>query len=106
MEASRKQEDLQQLKRLTEQLEIVGWASNMWLNGLISRYPLHYLLLTQHQEGKEHRKSVAKTNIITKFQSRIETLMELTLQEGDAEQFEALIEKLDQLIAKRSKKSF
>lgn len=106
MEASRKQEDLEQLKRLTEQHKVVGWASNMWLNGLVSRYPLHYLLFTQNMEGKEHRKSVAKTNVITKFQSRIETLMKLTLQEGDAEQFEALIEKLDQLIAKRSKKSF
>lgn len=37
MEASRKQQDLEQLKRLTKQHEVVGWASNIWLNGLISR---------------------------------------------------------------------
>lgn len=106
MEASRKQHDLQQLKRLTEQHEVVGWASNMWLNGLISRYPFHYLLYTQNMEGKEYRKGLAKTNILEKIKYRIEKILELPLQESDADQFEALIEKLDQLIAKSSKIRF
>ena len=102
MEASRKQNDLELLKRFAEQHEVVGWASNMWLNGLISRYPIHYLLYTQKSAGNEYRKGVGKRQVLDLIESRINKLLELPLQEDDVEQFEALIEMLNYFIAKRS----
>jgi hypothetical protein len=102
MEASRKQQDLEQLKQLTAQHQVVGWASNVWLNGLISRYPCHYLLFTQNKLGNEYRKGIATRQVIDLIESRINKLLELPLQGDDVEQFEALIEMLDYFIAKRS----
>ena len=100
MNAEIKENDLLQLLRFVDQDNVVGWCANIWFNGLINKYPFHFLLYTQNTNRNEWRKEKAKENIKRELNDKIDTILSLSLQQNDIDAYEKLLSNLNEFILK------
>ena len=98
MNSEKKEADLLQLQKFSHETNIAGWCANVWLNGLISRYPFHFLVYSQNTDGNEWRKDKAKQNIKRDFVNKIDKILSMSLEEKDIVAYEKLLSNLDDII--------
>ena len=98
MNSQNKETDLLQLQQFSQQTNITGWCANVWLNGLIIRYPLHFLVYSQNTDGNKWRKDKAKQNIKRELVNKIDKILSKSLEEKDIVAYENLLSNLDDII--------
>jgi hypothetical protein len=98
MNSQNKEKDLLQLHQFCQQTNITGWCANVWYNGLIIRYPFHFLIYSQNSDGNEWRKDKAKQNIKRELVNKIDKILSMTLEEKDIVAYEKLMSNLDDFI--------
>ena len=55
--------DLIKLKGFASQPKISGYVSNLWFGGLVSKYPIEYLLFSQDYDFQQFKKKQTKEQI-------------------------------------------
>lgn len=103
MNCSNKETDLLQLLRFINQDNAVGWCANIWFNGLVNKYPFHYLVYAQNTNRNEWRKEKAKENIKRELNDKIDKILSLSLQQKDIDAYEKLLSNLNEFIIKNEK---
>jgi hypothetical protein len=98
MNYQNKETDLLQLQQFCQQTNVVGWCANLWFNGLIIRYPFHFLVYAQNTDGNEWRKDNAKQNIKREIVNKIDKILSMSLEEKDIVAYENLLSNLDAFI--------
>ena len=98
MNSEKKEADLLQLQKFSHETNIAGWCANVWLNGLIIRYPFHFLVYSQNTDGNEWRKDKAKQNIKREIVNKIDKILSMSLEEKDILAYEKLLSNLDDII--------
>ena len=101
MNSQNKENDLLQLQKICQQTNIAGWFANVWFNGLIIRYPFHFLVYSQNSDGNEWRKDKAKQNIKRDIVDKIDKILSMSLEEKDIIAYEKLLSNLDENILER-----
>lgn len=101
MNSEKKEADLLQLQKFSHETNIAGWCANVWLNGLIIRYPFHFLIYSQKSDGNEWRKDNAKQLIKNTINNKIEKVLSMPLEEKDIVAYEKLLSTLDDIILER-----
>ena len=95
MNEKRKKTDLLQLQRFCEMPVVPSWCSNLWFNGLVMRYPFHFLLFAQSRTGNEWRKNEAHKTIRMVINNKIESILSTAINQKDILLYEKLISVLD-----------
>jgi len=105
-EQSREQRWQEYLHQFCFQTKVVGWFSKLYFNGLVNRYPCHFLFYTQKMTGKRNdwRKEESKRWVKESINQRIDTLLSMPLERHDGDIYELFVKKLDQMIEERKKK--
>jgi len=98
MNSQNKQNDLLQLQKFCQQTNIAGWCANLWFNGLIIRYPFHFLVYSKNTDGNEWRKDKAKQNIKSEIINKIDKILSMSLEEKNIVSYEKLLTTLDDII--------
>ena len=101
MNYQNKETDLLQLQQFCQQTNIAGWCANVWFNGLINRYPFHFLVYSQNTDGNEWRKDKAKQNIKREMINKIDKILSMYLEEKDIVSYEKLLSNLDDIVLER-----
>ena len=101
MNSQNKENDLLQLQQFCQQTNIAGWCANVWFNGLINRYPFHFLVYSQNSDSNERRKDKAKQNIKRELVNKIDKILSRSLEEKDIVAYDKLLSNLDDIIIKR-----
>ena len=101
MSSQNKEFNLLQLLHFSQQVEIIGWSSNVWFNGLIIRYPFHFLVYSKNTKYNEYRKEKAKQLIKDSINNKIENLLSLPLEQKDILAYEKILSILDDIILER-----
>jgi hypothetical protein len=100
MSAENKNTDLLQLLRFVDQENAVGWCANIWFNGLINKYPFHFLLYAQNTNRNEYRKEKAKEYIKQKINHKMDKILSTLIDQKDIIAYEKLLSTLDDIILK------
>ena len=98
MNSEKKEADLLQLQKFSHETNIAGWCANVWLNGLIIRYPFHFLVYSQNTDGNKWRKDKAKQNIKRELVNKIDKILSMSVEEKDIVAYEKLLSNLDDII--------
>jgi hypothetical protein len=101
MNSQHKETDLLQLQNFIQQRIVSGWCANMWFNGLINRYPFHFLVYSQSANGYEWRKNKAKQFLKQKIYNKVDEILSLSLEQKDILSYEKLLSVLDDIILDR-----
>jgi len=101
MNAENKNADLLQLLRFINQDNAVGWCANIWFNGLVNKYPFHFLVYAQNTNRNEWRKEKAREKIKREMNDKIEKLLSLSIEQKDIEAYEKLLSNLNEFILKK-----
>jgi hypothetical protein len=75
-----------------------GMVSHWWFNGLVNAYPLHFLFYSQFSNKFPGTKKVAKERIQTRFQKKVELLLEYPITEKQIYTIERIWTELEDLI--------
>jgi hypothetical protein len=75
-----------------------GMVSHWWFNGLVNAYPLHFLLYSQFSNKFPGTKKVAKERILTRFQKKVELLLDYPITEKQISAIEKIWTEIDELI--------
>ena len=105
MNSANKENDLLQLQQFSQQSHVAGWCANVWFNGLVNRYPFHFLVYSKHTIGKEWRKEKAKKNVKGVIITKIDTILSICLEQEDMNTYERLLSTLDDFIQQKENKS-
>jgi len=98
MNSQNKETDLLQLQQFCQQTNFAGWCANVWFNGLVNRYPFHFLVYSKNTDVNEWRKDKAKQNIKSEIVDKIDKILSMSLEEKDILAFEKLLTTLDDII--------
>ena len=104
MDPLQKQNDLKQLLNFCQQSNIVGWCSNIWFNGLVSRYPCAFLIYSQHDNTMQWKREQATNQIKQRIINRVDKILSMPLELNDEDLYENLINTLDDIIKLREHK--
>ena len=74
--------DLRTLKNFSEYDKLGGTHTMLWFYGLITRYPLEYLLYSHETQFHTPYREKAKATISKKFQNKILNVLNTKLNEG------------------------
>ena len=75
-----------------------GMVSHLWFNGLFNSFPLHFLFYSQFSSGFSWPKKVAKERILTRFQKKVESILDYPINEKQISSIERIWTELDELI--------
>ena len=71
--------DLITLKNLCEYEKLGGTTKMLWFYGLLSRYPLEYLLYSHETPFHSHYRKKAKETVIKKLNQKVDLFLASTL---------------------------
>jgi hypothetical protein len=74
-----------------------GMVSHWWFNGLVNAYPLDFLFYTQFFNKFPGTKKVAKERILSRFQKKIELLLDYPITEKQISLIERIWTEFDEL---------
>ena len=101
MNTTNKENDLLQLQQFSQQRNTIGWCANIWFNGLIYRYPFHFLVYAEHTNGNDWRKDIAKQNIKREIINKVDEILSMPLDQKDIVAYEKLISTFNDFIQKK-----
>jgi hypothetical protein len=97
----RKETDLKQLESFCKQSNIIGWCSNTWFNGLVSRYPFDFLYYSQNNKEMQWKRNQTKNKIKDNLAIKLDKVLSLPIAMNDIAFFEHLHNTLDSMIKSR-----
>ena len=100
MNIQNKETDLLQLIQFINQDNAVGWCANIWFNGLVNKYPFHFLVYAQKTKSNGWRKEKAIENIKRELNDKIDKILLLSLEQKDIDAYEKLLSNLNEFIIK------
>ena len=74
-----KENDLRTLKNLCEYEKLGGTNAMLWFYGLLSRYPLEYLIYSHETPFLSHYRKKTKETVITMLNRKLDLLLTSTL---------------------------
>ena len=93
--------DLIKLKDFASQPKIFGYVSNLWFGGLVSRYPLEYLLFCQEFDFQKFKKEQTKEQIKKRVLLKLERILEAQINKEVIDELNQIITKLETLSSKK-----
>ena len=96
-----KQKELVELKRLISENRNLGYFTNMWLNHLIEKYPLEYLMFNQYNSVPTGRKQQITEILKEQWISRLSEIQKLPLNQKDIDFLNWVVDQLDSYIIRK-----
>lgn len=93
----------EKLKWFISEGHIQGIVSNQWFNGLITKFPLEFLLLSQLTSNFNEKRNMIKIRFSDKVNLKIQKLLEYPLEEEDVDYLNSLSIQLDERISQKEK---
>jgi hypothetical protein len=89
--------DLIKLKGFASQPKIYGYVSNLWFGGLVSKYPIEYLLFSQGYDFQQFKKKQTKEQIKNRLSLQLDKILngKLNVEEvSDLKRIMSLVDKI------------
>jgi hypothetical protein len=93
--------DLIKLRDFASQPKIVGYVSNLWFGGLVSKYPLEYLLFSQEFNFQKFKKEQTKEQIQKRVLLKLEKILESQINKEIIDELNQIIKKLETVSSKK-----
>ena len=98
------EEDLMNLKGFSSRPKVHGFLGNLWFHSLRNRYPWEYLLFSQDNNNQDYYRNQIKAKIERSFNKKIALLVNQTLTQGDVDELNSILIKL-QVLCKPTQES-
>ncbi len=94
---------IEKLKWFISEGHIQGIVSNQWFNGLITKFPLEFLLLSQLTSNFNEKRNMIKSRFSDKLNLKIQKLLNFSLEQEDVDYLNSIISQLDNRITQKEK---
>ena len=93
--------DLRKLKHFAEQPKIIGYVSNLWFGGLVSRYPFEYLFFSQEFGFQQYKKEQTKEQIKNRLVLKLDKILKSKLNYEDVTDLKKIMSLVDNISSKK-----
>jgi hypothetical protein len=93
--------DLIKLKGFASQPKIYGYVSNLWFGGLISKYPIEYLLFSQDYDFQQFKKEQTKEKIKNRLLMKLDGILNSNLNHEEVLELNKIMSLVDNISSKK-----